>query len=303
MSATETPGQTRLVTDLGAERIEREIPNVGTLVFENAEAGQWLTKKGTPAKKAKRTYTLTPAAAGEPAELDAVSSIVGCMHKQALLGWYEKCGAIGAIRAVRAGEIDDTVPEEEVIDRVRLLGLGADRQKSDAADRGTAIHTVFEALAQGGEPPDPAEFPEEARPWLQGAVSAWLALDPEPTEVEQIVCHPDDRYAGRPDLVAHVRGVPTLIDYKTGKGRIYPESQYQTRLYERARRACGQEPCERLLVIGVKDDGGFEVCESAVTDEDAASLLALFRSRREVERWITAQRAVGAAVLNGSGAR
>lgn len=275
--------QTRSITNLGAEHIERVIPGVGTLIFENADAGQWLTQKNEPAKKAKRIYSLNDV------EFDAVSSVVDCMDKYALRAWYGRHGAAGATRAIRLGLIDADVDEGDVYDLLPSLDLGADVLKKEAADRGTITHAGFEGLANGDGPPDPAEVPEHARPWLLGSVRAWQALNPEPVEVEQIVCHPVDCYAGRPDLIARIDGELCLLDWKTSKGGVYPEAFYQTRLYERARRACGFEPCERLLIVGVSDSGGFVVVESDVTDAEAEALLVVFRSRRRSEASIRAQ--------------
>lgn len=281
--ATLTAASRVVVDDLGAITIEREIPGFGVLRFEEAEAGQWLTKKGEPAKKPRRRYLLNDD------ELDSVSSIVGCMEKQALYAWHEDMGARGAVRAERMGELAD-VPEEDIIRRVRLLGLGADARRGEAADRGKAIHAVFERFARDGEPPNPSDFPGEWRPWVQGATRAWLALDPEAQEVEEIVCDPERGYAGRFDLIAMVDGRRTLVDYKTGKGKVFPEAHYQTRLYADALEVCGCEPVESILIVGVDDQGGFELVESVATREDCEALLAVARSRKRVADAITAQR-------------
>lgn len=283
------PPQVRTTTELGAEYIERHIPGIGTLTFLNAEPSQWLTQKGEPAKKAKREYALLPYRSSEPVVMDAVSSVLGVLDKYALRAWYERNGSAGTVVAFRRGLVTAETPVEDVYALVKEHDLGADAVKREAADRGTAIHAVFEALAKGEEAPDPADFPEQARPWLRGAMAAWRVLDPEPVEVEQIVCSPVDGYAGRPDLVARVGGALTLLDYKSNRGQIFVESMYQTRLYERARRACGFEPCERLLVIGVDDQGGFCAVESDVTDAEVEALLSVFRSRRRVEAMIRAQ--------------
>lgn len=284
---TDDPWQRRTVDELGAEMIERWLPGVGLLVFESAGIGQWLTQKGEPAKKAKRCYTLFPLE-GEKFICDGVSSIPGCLHKPALLGWYEDYGARGAVKAHRLGELED-VPDEEIIERVRFLGLGADDQRDAAALRGTAIHAVLDDLAHNREP-DPSSMPPEWRPWFDGAIAAWDELQPEAVEIEQIVCHPEDRYAGRFDLVARVDGALTLLDYKTGKGRVYSEAHYQARLYERARVRCGFEPVERIVVVGVDDRGGFTLSEGLVSDEEAEALLRLYRSKQRVDRALGVQR-------------
>lgn len=287
------PWQRETRTDLGALRIERWIPDVGLLVFEYADVGQWLTKKGEPAKKSKDGYFLLPVnQSGDQIDFERTSKIAGCLGSEGLLYYYEDKGAQGAMKAHRLGELED-VPDEEVIGRVRLLNLGADAERDKAAARGTGVHTVLERLALG-QPVTKDFLPEAAQPWYDGAVAAWVALQPEPVEVEQIVCHPEDGYAGRPDLVAYVDGVLTLLDWKTGKGKVYAKGHWQARLYERARRRCGFEPVERIIVVGVDEQGGF--CPSELpadvdlTPDEVSALLAVYSANRRVEKVLDAQR-------------
>lgn len=275
MSATEVSASVVTTTDLGATIIERSIPGLGLLRFEEADVGQWLTKKGEPARKAKRVYTLN----GD--ELVSVSSVVGVLSKEALMAWHEDMGARGAIAAHHLGELDD-VPDEDIIKRVRLLNLGAAAKRDEGADRGKAIHAAFESLARTGEPPDPSELPGEWRPWLRGAVRAWLAMNPDPLHIEEIVCNPLQQYAGRFDLIANVDGRRLLIDYKTGKGRVYPESMAQTGLYRLALEPSGIEDVEGIIVVGVDDGGGFELVTGCAHADELEALLTVARARR---RW------------------
>lgn len=265
------------------EIVEQEIPGVGLLRFENQGPGEWQTQKGEPAKKARRRYLL-----GEE-EFDSVSSIVDTLSKPALLRWYEDHGARGAARLARDGELDD-VPEEEIVDRVRAARQGAEAVAREGADRGTAIHDAFHRLAETGEPPNPMDFPGPFRPWVQGAVRAWLALDPEPIRAEFLVCHPEHMYAGRPDLYALCDGRRTLIDYKTGKGRVFPEAHFQTRGYAECFEACGLEPPERIVIVGIDDNGGFELVDCEADRLDWLALVHTFRARKRINAGMAAQR-------------
>lgn len=262
-------------TELGGEIVEREIPRVGLLRFENFAAGQWLTQKGAPAKKAKRVYTLNGV------EQDAVSSIVGTLSADALIAWAEDHGARGAVQAERMGELVD-VPEEDIIRRVRSLGLGADAARDDAGDRGTAIHLAMHTLATTGEAPNLGDYPGVWRPWVQGAVRAWLALDPEPIDSEFMVCNPDQGYAGRPDFFCLSDGLRTLVDYKTGKGKVYDRAHYQTRGYAEAFPPCGLEPPQRIVILGIGDDGGFQIVDCSATADDWDALLHTYRARKRI---------------------
>jgi hypothetical protein len=261
------------VTDLGGEVAERDIPGLGTLRFENYGVGEWRTQKGEPAKKSKRRYLLN----GE--ELDSVSQIVSVLEKPALYRWYEDRGARGAVQAERMGELAD-VPEEEIIQRVRLLGLGADAKKDEAADRGTAMHAALHVLATTGEPPNLGDYPVEQRPWLMGATRLWMTLDAEPIESELIVCNPVLGYAGRLDLLCLTDGLRTLVDYKSGKGRLYSQAHWQARGYADCLPHCGIEPVDRILIAGVDDEGGFQVVECSKSSEDWAALVHVYRANK-----------------------
>jgi hypothetical protein len=278
------------MTIVGGEVIEREIPDIGLLRFENCKAGEWLTKKGEPAKKGRRRYLL---GGEEGVEMDSVSSIVGTLDAPALLHWFEDHGARGGAKAALMGELDG-VPDEEILERVKQLGLGASAQRDEAADRGLAVHTAFERLG-AGEALRLGDHPAAWRGWMQGVARAWLALNPTVVESEQIVCHQEHGYAGRFDLVARADGL-TLLDYKSGKGKVYDKAHYQTRLYEMARVACGMEPVERIVIVGVDEQGGFQLVECEATEDDALALLRTFRSRKRINAGMAAQRKAAKAL-------
>jgi hypothetical protein len=285
------------VTPTG-ERVVRQL-DCGTLVFENYEAGEWVTQKGTPGKVARRRYTLD----GE--EFDSVSSIVGTLDKPALQHWLKDQSARGAVEAERAGALVGVV-EEDYLKLMRKLGLGADAARDEGSDRGKAIHEAFHTLATEGRPPNPKAFPEAWRAWVQGAMRAWLALDPVPVASEQIACHPQLRYAGRPDLLAYTsidwpsrpdwrERKLTLIDYKTGKGKVYDSAHYQTRLYALALLRCLRLKVDRIIIVGIDDDGGWQPVECEASAGDAISLIGTYRSRKRINAGMAAQRQLAKA--------
>lgn len=267
------------------EIVERFVPGIGELRFENLGPGEWLTQKGTPAKKARRRYLL-----GEQ-ELDSVSSVVNALDKPALVVWAETQGTIAGVKAERLGELRD-VPEEDWVDRCRLLGLGASAARDEGANRGLAIHTAFEAMAQTGDPPDFSRYPAQWRPWLQGAVRAWLALDPSMLDSELTVCNPPFGYAGRFDLHAISDGKRTLIDYKTGRGRVYDQAHFQARGYAECFKPCGLEPPERIVIVGIDDEGGFQLVDCEATAEDWYGLLSVYRARKRINAGMAVQRKI-----------
>lgn len=270
-----------LPTD-GVELIEREIAGVGLLRFENNPAGTWFTQKGLPAKKARRRYLL------DGAEVDSVSSIVDTLSKPALLWWYETQGLIGGAQAAYAGVLEGH-PVEDWPDLCRSLSYGT--ASSDAAPRGTAIHVGMDALSRTGEPPNALDYPETWRPWLRGAMRAWLALDPQRIDSEFVVCNPALGYAGRPDLFAYSHGRRALIDWKSSSGgRVFETAHYSTRGYAECFEPCGLDRPEVIIICAFDDEGNFEPIECEVTAEDWADLLRVYRSRKRVNAGMAVQR-------------
>lgn len=276
------------MTVIGGEVVEREIPGVGLLRFENCGPGEWLTQAMQPARKGRRRYLLE-AHGGEVVELESVSSIVAALDKGGLPEWIEREATIGAVIAERQGALMD-VPREQWLARCRALKLGASFARDEAAGRGTAIHVAFKGMAETGEPPNALDYPEAWRPWLRGSVRAWMALDPEPIESEQIVCNPGLRYAGRPDLYAMCHGKRTLVDYKTGKGRVFDQGHYQTRGYAECFEPCALEPPDRIVIVGIDSDGGFHLVDCEATAPDFHDLLNVYRARKRINAGMAAQR-------------
>lgn len=268
----------------GVELIEREILGVGLLRFESNPPGTWFTKKGDVAKRARRRYLLNDA------ELDSVSSIVDTLSKPALLRWYEEQGLIGGGQAALDGLLAGK-PVEDWADICRMYGYGPSARAGDGAERGKAIHAAFDAMARTGDPPSFSDYPVAWHKWLQGAVRAWLALDPQIIESEQIVCNPAYGYAGRFDLYALSHGVRAAIDYKTSaRGRVFDAAHYQTRGYGECFPICGLEPPERIVIVALDDDANFDPVECAVTADEWYDVLRVFRSRKRANAAMAAER-------------
>ncbi len=270
------------MNELGGTIVTAEHP-AGLLTFEDFGVGQWLTQKGEPAKTSRRRYLL------DGQSMDAVSSLCGTLSKEALVDWAGKASALGARDATRAGELDG-VHDDDVIERLRFLGLGHKAKQQEGADRGNAIHAVAEGIARYGLMPDPSIHPPAYQPYLQGFARAWLELGITPVEIEEMVCHKKLGYAGRPDLVGTNHDGLVLVDYKTGKGKVYDQAHYQTRLYEMARVATGLPPADRIVIVGISDEGVHELVDCEASEEDALHLLWTFRSRKNINAGMARQR-------------
>lgn len=256
--------------------VERSLPGVGMLRFEDWPAGTWATLKGEASRRARRRYLLN----GEP--LDSVTQIVGCLDKPALYKWMEAQGIRGALELVRTDGLDSLsgMLWENVVARVRERGLGADAARGEAADRGTAMHAALEALAMTGDPPNLETYPEAWRPWMMGATRLWDELRPEAVASELIVCHPTLRYAGRLDLLCWIKRRLTLLDYKSGKGRLYSQAHWQSRGYAEALTASDGDGPVDVLICGVDDAGGYQVVPCDKSAEDWAALVHVYRANK-----------------------
>lgn len=285
--------------------LTRDLDDGSKIEFSEAPAG-WLTKKGEPRTEPWRAYHYTTASSrcepcegtgrlfdrsergrncpacsgtGDGAERTRFESVTGIVDaicpKPGLPPWAEARGIEGAHQAWCLGLVDADTPPERVIEIVREHGLGADKAKLEAADRGLNVHALLEHYMRTGTAPAVHGHPEHHHGFIRGLSRFLLAFDPQPRAVEQVVVHPELAYAGRVDLVADVENLLTTIDAKTQeKGGIYTGAHVQVGLYEGARRRCGDEPASRLIVVVFAADGNFRVMEASHPDSFIDAALA-----------------------------
>jgi len=250
----------RLIPGAMAITKRREVPGVGTITFESAPVG-WLTQAGTPRMVDWRAYWLE-AVDGKRQRYPSVTTILDSIcGAGGLPRWYEARGIEGAVEAIRLGLIDPADPASAAmaVDVVRERKLGADRARDDAATRGINVHDCLEHYMRTGDPPSPQDHPAEHHGYLRAMTRWLLKANPEPTAVEELVCHPEAGYAGRLDLRAHTYGALTTWDAKTqANAGIYLKAHAQVNLYERAAVRCGDEPADRLAIVVFAEDGGFD---------------------------------------------
>lgn len=263
--------------------LARELPDGGLLEFEQADIGE-PTKAGTPRKRDHRAYYYTPAG-GERERMCAVSTVLDAIcPKDGLPPWAEARGIEGTIEAIRLGEIDPLlIHPAEAVERVRFLGLGADRAKLTAATRGLNVHACLEQYMRTGSAPSLGDHPPEHRGYLQ-ALSAWLLYaNPEPVAIEELVCSPEDGYAGRMDLLAHTGGFLTAYDAKTQTNSgIYNRAHWQVALYVRALLRCGGEIPDLMKIVVFADNGEFREMACAVELEQVSVALNYWHANRPV---------------------
>jgi hypothetical protein len=127
------------------------------------------------------------------------------------------------------------------------LHLSPNRARDDRGDEGAAVHRAIEHYHKTGEIPAFSDYDPELRGFIAAFSKFVLEQDVEIEEVEPIVAHGDEGYAGRPDLIARFaergRG---LVDFKTSRRvkylkrgvepifEVYESFHAQLRLYEEA---------------------------------------------------------------------
>jgi hypothetical protein len=114
-------------------------------------------------------------------------------------------------------------------DRAVELHRGAFRQaRQERADAGTRAHTLAEVLT--ADLPLPSSISEQDEQFADAFMQFWSDMEPEPLQTEVTVY--GEGYAGTADLIANVRGVATVVDYKTrgkpeAKPRVYDKTRMQ----------------------------------------------------------------------------
>jgi len=219
----------------------------------------------------------------EGRELPSVTTVLEVIAKPALGPWYAKEERRYFETAMlevlsRPGARDPEYVLAAVAEAVTGV-KAADKEKQRAAMIGTAVHAGIEwhlrrALGEdaGPEPhlPDAAAWAVES--WKDWAASVELA----PLAIERTVYCLDCGYAGTLDLYARVKGVPSVLDWKTGRA-IYPEAFLQNVAYRHAARRLGMASDQGLIVRLPKllDDPAWEVMAVPATLRQADFLAAL----------------------------
>ncbi|HTZ63501.1 MAG TPA: hypothetical protein VMB51_05300 [Solirubrobacteraceae bacterium] len=264
----------------------RRVPG-GRVTYREAPAG-WLTKDGNVRQKPYREYVYEPDD-GRAVKLTSVTTLLDAICPKPGIPYYaEERGIEGALLAFKAGMLAETSRAEHAIAVVREQGLGADAATKRAQRRGLNLHSINQAYMETGEVPKLAEHPAEHHGYIQAWAKMIRALDPEPVEVEQLVVHGEDGYAGRLDMRAIIGGLLDTLDLKTQeRGGIYAGAHWQVNLYERAAVWCGAEPASHRRVIVLPASGDWNLdqhCMMADHEEwrlDAA--LAWWRASKPVE--------------------
>lgn len=212
-------------------------------------------------KGISKAHTVYKTAAGK--RVPGATTITGLLNKPHLVKWANNLG---------------------------LEGIDSSKYTDEAAAVGTLAHAMVQAHLQG-EQIDLSVFSPVQVDLAQNAVLSYLEWESRHT-IKPIICEvpmvsEKMRFGGTVDCYCELDGIPTLLDFKTGKA-IYDEYFVQTSAYKALLLEHGY-PVERvqILRIGRDETEGFE--ERAITDtskyyEIFKHLLGVYYMKKEL-RW------------------
>jgi hypothetical protein len=185
-------------------------------------------------------------------KLPSVTTILGCLSKPALVPWAAKETA-EAFRAL----VSEAIENDLEIDLDAMVGEAKKahrKKKTEAADKGTAVHNAIELWLDSGGRMHPEEIADDqARAGLQRFLEWGEQHEIKVLKYEEVITD-DQFFAGRYDLLAEVDGTLTLIDFKTSTG-IWDEYWLQVAAYA----SCVSPQPKAVAILRIdKTSGEFE---------------------------------------------
>ena len=186
-------------------------------------------------------------------KVPGVTTIIGDTTPKNLTDWSARCAADFAID--NWDELLAMRPSE----RHKALHYAYRHDRDSAGRRGTEVHRIAERLVA---------FEEVAKPEaLAGHIDSYVrfldTMNPEPVAVELVVVNRTLRYCGTADLVCDLGEVTAeevippcrwLLDLKTSRSGIWPETALQLTGYSRAESYLDPETGEERPLDALKID-------------------------------------------------
>jgi hypothetical protein len=195
------------------------------------------------------------------AKVPGVTGILRMMPKDALVGWAANSSADYA-----TDHWDELAALPLSVRRKRIAGAHKE-DRDTAARRGTAVHRLAMSLIDGHD----VAVPDE----LSGHVWAYIdfldRLNVQPVAVELVIANRTERYCGTLDLIADlpplalldgdiIPAARWLLDLKTSRSGIWPETALQCTGYARAETYVADDGSERPFhELGVQRCGAVHI--------------------------------------------
>lgn len=213
-------------------------------------------------------------------KVPSVTQILKVLDKSGPLMWWSwRLGLQSIAARVERGE---TLPGNwEILEsELKRDKETPNHARNKSAARGTGVHDAAELWALEQTVPNPNDFPEEERGYVQ-ALALWITEQkPEYIETEIPVGSAEHGFIGKFDFRAKVDGKVVIGDYKTSKG-IYVEHFLQLAAYELASVEMGNEPTEGQLVVRLGADGTYEQAFSRATGQQFLAVKSAYDAYKE----------------------
>lgn len=157
-----------------------------------------------------------------------------------------------------------------------VYGDVAQFRLDNAAERGTKVHKLTEALDKYGE----ADVSEDVLPYLQAYVKFRKEHDVAWEKIEYATHHPENLYAGTLDRLGTVDGKRCIVDIKTSSALKKQLYTAQLNLY----RMMLPEPVDALYVLHLKPDGTYKLVELPLDDALANACITLHTALKKKKR-------------------
>ena len=193
---------------------------------------------GTESPKKSRVHTIYKLEDGT--KIPGVTTVLGILNKPALVKWANNLG---------------------------LQGIDSTKYRDEMANIGTLAHQMIVDYFNKIET-DTADYSKNQIGLAENCLlSFWEWEKANKIEVvlaEQQLISEELCFGGTIDLYCKLDGIPTLIDFKTGKG-LYPEHTYQVAAYGNLLMSNGYDLDNiQILRIGRDEDEGFEVYSGVI---------------------------------------
>lgn len=146
----------------------------------------------------------------------------------------------------------------------------------NAAERGTKVHKLCEALDKYGE----CEAPEDVSGYVMAYLKFLKEHKPEWKQIEAAHFHPDKIYAGTIDRYGTLDGKRVILDIKTSSAIQKPLYTAQLNLY----RLMLTEPVDALIIAHLHKDGKYKLVELPIDDALATACITLHQALKKKPR-------------------
>jgi hypothetical protein len=218
---------------------------------KNSESSHWYTKKGESAYQVEGKTGLRATTLRDARKLDlvpSVTTILGVAAKPALTHWLQTQVLLSALTLPR----EPNEPESDWLERVMSDSKVQGRQ---AADRGTAIHSIIESYFEQVYLPEWPQYVRNIEKTLMDAFGNQLWLS------EKSFAHVELGYGGKIDLSAQ----NLVVDFKTKETALDKVEPYHEHEMQLAAYCVGLgykiEECRAAIVFVNGTTNEVKLCE------------------------------------------